>query len=85
MFADRDNDEEVLRHFGSGASAIRMHGSASTVAERIIALRRGYDCRRLAMSFPMYHPSDVQRLGPVLDLLENAGVWSHPRGRGYSW
>jgi alkanesulfonate monooxygenase SsuD/methylene tetrahydromethanopterin reductase-like flavin-dependent oxidoreductase (luciferase family) len=85
MFRDKD-ELETLTHLGSGAGAIRIHGSPTTVADRIIALNRDYGCKGLALSFPFTDPDEVRRFGvQVLPLLERAGVWRDPRVQGWSW
>lgn len=85
IFRDRD-ERETLTHLGSGAGAIRIHGSARTVADRIIGLHRDYGCKGLALSFPFTDPDEVRRFGAeVLPLLQDAGVWRDPRQHGWSW
>ncbi len=82
-----DLDElDALRHQGSGGSGFRLYGSPETVAEKIVAIHRDFGCRGLALSFPLWSADEVRRTGEsVLPLLEEAGVWTNPARRGWSW
>lgn len=83
----RDSDElATLTHLGSGAAAVRGHGSAETIAAQIVHLHRDYGCKGLALSFNHWRPEDIRAFGgSVLPLLEDAGVWQSPFKRQRTW
>ncbi|MEQ8438036.1 MAG: LLM class flavin-dependent oxidoreductase [Ilumatobacter fluminis] len=81
-----DDELTALTYQGSGGSGPRLYGSAATVAEQIIAMHRDFACRGIALSFPLWEPSEIRRFGvEVLPILQRAGVWEHPKDRGWSW
>lgn len=79
-------EDEVVRKIGSSAGGFRFHGSPSTVAEQIIDVHRRSGARGLAVSFPLWNTDEVRRFGTsVLPLLEQAGIWTNPHARGWTW
>lgn len=82
----KDVDEAVLLDsIGNGAGLFRVVGTAEQVAEQMAALYAESTAGGMLLSFPFWHPSEIARLGPVLDVLERQGTWSHPKNFGWSW
>jgi alkanesulfonate monooxygenase SsuD/methylene tetrahydromethanopterin reductase-like flavin-dependent oxidoreductase (luciferase family) len=80
-----DRTEEELRTIGSGQNTARIVGSPETVANELISLHEA-GIRGIAINFVLWNPSELQRFSDtVMPLLREAGIWSPPQERGWSW
>ncbi|MEO8559576.1 MAG: LLM class flavin-dependent oxidoreductase [Rhodospirillales bacterium] len=80
------SEHDRLVRVGSRGGGQLLHGSPRTVVADIIRLREEYGCRGLAFSFPIWSPDEVRTtLLKILPLLAEAGVWTSPYERGWSW
>lgn len=68
-----------------GGDVMQFVGTTAEVAEQIITLRRESGITGLMLRLPLWAREEAMRLAPVFALLEKAGVWSPPAGRGHSW
>jgi FMNH2-dependent dimethyl sulfone monooxygenase len=85
LYKDHGIDDDALRDRGVTSGARRIVGGPETVARELIELH-ALGIRGLAMNFVDWHSSELRRFGDrVLPLLRDAGVWSPPQERGYSW
>jgi FMNH2-dependent dimethyl sulfone monooxygenase len=77
--------EEAARAWGSGRGILKFLGTADQVAEQLVALKRKTVTTNLLVNFPLWSPREVLDFRPVLNRLQDAGVWSPPEDRDYSW
>lgn len=83
---ERDEDPEVLRDYGSKLGRQQFYGSPQRVAAEIVRVHREFGAKGLAFTFPYWAPEQIRRcLEPVLPLLEDAGVWTSPKRKGWTW
>lgn len=86
MFDDGGDDAELLRDYGMRLGRQQFYGSPETVAEKIIRVHTDFGAKGIAFSFPYWSPANIKScLEPVMALLEDAGVWTNPHRRGWSW
>ena len=76
---------EAARAWGSGRGILKFLGTADQVAEQLIELKRDTVTSTILLNFPLWSPREVLDFRPVLDRLRDAGVWSPPETRDYSW
>lgn len=61
-------------------------GPPEKVAQAIIDVYDAVHCHGLLLTFPLWHPEEIQRFGDqVLPILKEAGIWVHPEERGWDW
>ncbi|MGE0153630.1 MAG: LLM class flavin-dependent oxidoreductase [Reyranellaceae bacterium] len=78
--------ELQMRAIGSVSGARKIHGGPTQVADGIAELVDGFGCDGVALSFPVWQPEEIERFGrTVLPILEDRGLWSHPRTRDFGW
>ncbi|MTD54956.1 LLM class flavin-dependent oxidoreductase [Amycolatopsis pithecellobii] len=77
--------EQAARAWGSGRGILKFLGTADQVAEQLIAMKRHTATTNILINFPLWNPREVLDFRPVLDRLRDAGVWSPPEDRNYSW
>lgn len=81
----RGHLQRVAHQGRRGGDVMTFLGTASEVAEQIIALRRESGITGLMLRLPLWAREEAMRLAPVFALLEKAGVWTPPAARDYSW
>lgn len=81
----RSHLDRVAHTGRRGGDVMAFVGTASEVAEQIIALRRESGVSGLMFRFPLWSREETMRLGPVLAALEKANVWTPPAARDYCW
>lgn len=84
LFAGVDADK-VTRQFGGGGHVMQLLGTSEQVAEKLISLKKNTDASTLLINFPLWSPEELRSFQPVLKHLRDAGVWSPPETRDYSW
>jgi dimethylsulfone monooxygenase len=84
MFEKMGHDQAV-REFGSGGAEIKLIGTPEQVAERIISLKRDAGANGVLLNFPLWGPAEISGFGKVLPMLREAGIWTPPEERGWSW
>lgn len=78
--------ELQMRAIGSVSGARKIHGGPAEVADGIAQLVEEFGCDGVALSFPIWQPDEIERFGRlVLPILEQRGLWSHPRTRDFGW
>jgi len=77
--------EEAAEAWGSGRGILKFLGTADQVAEQLIEMKRTTGTTNILINFPLWNPREVLDFRQVLDRLEDAGVWSRPEDRDFSW
>jgi alkanesulfonate monooxygenase SsuD/methylene tetrahydromethanopterin reductase-like flavin-dependent oxidoreductase (luciferase family) len=60
-------------------------GTVEEVAAQMIAAHRTHGLNGVLFRPLICSAEEILRLGPVLEILEREGVWSHPQTRRHSW
>ncbi|UAK31277.1 LLM class flavin-dependent oxidoreductase [Nocardia asteroides] len=84
MYAKMGEDE-ATRAFGGAGSVLQLIGTPEQVAEKIISLKRNTATTNLLINFPLWSPQELASFAPVLEHLREAGIWSPPQDRKWSW
>ncbi len=82
---DKMGKDEAIRLLGAATVNIHLMGTPDQVAEKIIALKGSSEMDSLLISFPLWSPQELARFTPVLQRLQDAGIWTPPEKRNYSW
>jgi FMNH2-dependent dimethyl sulfone monooxygenase len=82
---DKMGKEEAIRLLGAATVHIHLMGTPDQVAEKIIALKGSSEMDSLLISFPLWSPQELARFTPVLQRLQDAGIWTPPEERNFSW
>ncbi|MGE0223539.1 MAG: LLM class flavin-dependent oxidoreductase [Acetobacteraceae bacterium] len=78
--------ENDLRQVGLVSGGMQAHGGPDAVAAALIALYRDRGVRGVALTFPLFHPSEIALFARlVLPRLAEAGIWVHPAERDWCW
>jgi len=67
------------------AEPLELVGTTREVADEILRLREKVGLSGVMFRMPLWHASEGERIGPLLDILEREGVWTRPEHRGFSW
>jgi FMNH2-dependent dimethyl sulfone monooxygenase len=78
-------EEEATRAFGGAGSMLNFVGTSQQVAEQLLAVKEQTGASTVLINFPLWSPDELKTFSPVLDLLREAGAWSPPETRDYSW
>ena len=84
MFEDMGT-EQAVRAFGSGGAMIQLVGTPEQVATKLIDLKHNANASSVLINFPLWSPEELRGFGRVLPYLREAGVWSPPQDRDWSW
>lgn len=82
---DKMGEEQATRAFGGAGSMLNFIGTAEQVAEQLLEVKAATDASTVLVNFPLWSPDELKTFSPVLDHLREAGVWSPPESRGFSW
>jgi dimethylsulfone monooxygenase len=86
VYQQYGRDDDTVRRIGLCSGALLMHGTLIQVAEQIQALHDTQGCGGIALTFPLWHPEEIERFTQgVLPLLEQMGLWVSPHQRGWCW
>jgi alkanesulfonate monooxygenase SsuD/methylene tetrahydromethanopterin reductase-like flavin-dependent oxidoreductase (luciferase family) len=86
VYQTYSRDDDTVRRIGLSSGALVIHGTAAQVAEQIQDLHETQACGGIALTFPLWHPEEIERFTQgVLPLLENMGIWVSPHRRGWRW
>lgn len=78
--------ELQMRQIGSVSGSRKIHGGPAQVADGIEKLAKEFGCAGVALTFPIWNPEELRRFGRlVLPILEQRGLWTHPRERAFGW
>lgn len=78
--------ENDLRQVGLVSGAYQAHGGPDEVAATLIGLYRDRGVRGVALTFPLWDPTEITLFARlVLPRLREAGIWTPPEHRGWSW
>jgi len=67
------------------STAPQFVGTTEEVTEKLLDARRTKGLGGVLFALPAWGTDELRRLVPVLENLERAGEWRHPRDRGHSW
>jgi len=84
MFADQ-GFEEAAQAWGSGRAIFKLFGTSEQVAQQLIDLRSQTTTRNVLVNFPLWSPQEILNFRPVLEHLRDAGAWTRPEDKEYSW
>ncbi|MEU1997983.1 LLM class flavin-dependent oxidoreductase [Nocardia gamkensis] len=82
---EKMGEDEATRAFGGAGSVLQLIGTPEQVAEKIISLKRNTATTNLLINFPLWSPQELQSFTPVLAHLREAGIWTPPQNRKWSW
>lgn len=77
--------ERLVRRIGASAGATVFVGTPADVAEQIRAASDHTGVRNFLIAPLRWAPTEVARLGGVLEHLRDAGAWKPPAERGWGW
>jgi FMNH2-dependent dimethyl sulfone monooxygenase len=82
---EKMGEEQAIRAFGSGGAEVQLIGTPEQVAARLISLKQRANSSGVLLNFPLWSPEEIRGFGRVLPYLREAGVWSPPQEREWSW
>jgi FMNH2-dependent dimethyl sulfone monooxygenase len=82
---EKMGEDEATRAFGGAGSVLQLIGTPEQVAEKIISLKQNTATTNLLINFPLWSPAELETFTPVLEHLREAGIWSPPQDRKWSW
>ncbi|MFI9534356.1 LLM class flavin-dependent oxidoreductase [Nocardia fusca] len=82
---EKMGEEEATRAFGGAGSVLQLIGTPEQVAQKIISLKQNTATTNLLINFPLWSPAELETFAPVLAHLREAGIWSPPEDRKWSW
>jgi FMNH2-dependent dimethyl sulfone monooxygenase len=82
---EKMGEEQAIRAFGSGEAEVHLIGTPEQVAARLISLKQKANASGVLLNFPLWSPEEIRGFGRVLPYLREAGVWSPPQERQWSW
>jgi dimethylsulfone monooxygenase len=78
-------EEQAIRVFGSGGAEVQLIGTPEQVAAKLISLKQNANASGALLNFPLWSPQEINGFARVLPYLREAGVWTPPQERGWSW
>lgn len=82
---DKMGEEQAALAFGSGGSVLQLIGTPEQVAEKLISVKRNTGSTNVLINFPLWSDDELRTFRPVLEILREAGVWTPPSERDFSW
>jgi FMNH2-dependent dimethyl sulfone monooxygenase len=82
---DKMGEEQAALAFGSGGSVLQLIGTPEQVAEKLLSVKRNTGSTNVLINFPLWSDDELRSFRPVLEILREAGVWSPPSERDFSW
>ncbi|YCN57655.1 LLM class flavin-dependent oxidoreductase [Rhodococcus erythropolis] len=82
---EKMGEDEATHAFGAAGSMLKLIGTSEQVANQILSLKSATTVNNILVNFPLWSPQELQSFAPVLDHLREAGVWTPPSQRNYSW
>lgn len=82
---EKMGEEQAIRAFGSGGAEVQLIGTPEQVAAKLISLKQNADASGVLLNFPLWSPAELRGFARVLPYLREAGIWTPPRERGWSW
>lgn len=77
--------EEAAMAFGGGGSVLKLIGTPRQVAEQLITLKQQTATRNILINFPLWSSQELKTFSRVLPYLQEAGIWTPPSERNWSW
>lgn len=84
LFAEQGR-AAAARAWGSGQGILKLLGTSKQVAQQLIDLKANTSTTNVLLNFPLWNPLEIKSFAPVMDHLREAGIWSPPSERDYSW
>ncbi|AHH19919.1 luciferase-like domain-containing flavin monooxygenase [Nocardia nova SH22a] len=78
-------EEQATMAFGGAGSMLKLIGTPEQVAEQLISIKRNTSATNILINFPLWSPEELAGFTPVVSHLRDAGVWTPPDTRDYSW
>ncbi|QBJ97743.1 LLM class flavin-dependent oxidoreductase [Rhodococcus sp. ABRD24] len=78
-------EEQATMAFGGAGSMLKLIGTPEQVAEKLISIKKNTAATNLLVNFPLWSPEELEGFAPVFAHLREAGVWTPPETRDYSW
>jgi FMNH2-dependent dimethyl sulfone monooxygenase len=82
---EKMGEEQAIRAFGSGGAEVQLIGTPEQVAAKLISLKQNANASGALLNFPLWSPQEIRGFAHVLPYLREAGIWTPPRERGWSW
>jgi dimethylsulfone monooxygenase len=82
---EKMGEEQAIRAFGSGGAEVQLIGTPEQVAAKLISLKQNADASGVLLNFPLWSPAELRGFARVLSYLREAGIWTPPQERGWSW
>lgn len=82
---EKMGEEEATLAFGGAGHLMNLVGTPEQVAERLISLKTNTNTSSILINFPLWSPAELRGFEKVLPYLREAGVWSPPAERNWSW
>lgn len=82
---EKMGEEQAIRAFGSGGAEVQLIGTPEQVAGKLISLNQNADASGVLLNFPLWSPAELRGFARVLPYLREAGIWTPPQERGWSW
>jgi FMNH2-dependent dimethyl sulfone monooxygenase len=82
---EKMGEEQAIRAFGSGGAEVQLIGTPEQVAAKLISLKQNADASGVLLNFPLWSPAELRGFARVLPYLREAGIWTPPQERGWSW
>jgi FMNH2-dependent dimethyl sulfone monooxygenase len=76
---------QMVRGANKSGDMLAFVGTTDEVAEQILAARARHQFGGLIVRMPLWHASEGARIKPVLQKLQEAGIWTPPGERRYMW
>ncbi|MCS5722577.1 LLM class flavin-dependent oxidoreductase [Herbiconiux sp. CPCC 203407] len=82
---EKMGEEQAALAFGSGGSVLQLIGTPEQVAEKLLSVKRNTGSTNVLINFPLWSDDELRSFRPVLEILREAGVWTPPSERDFSW
>lgn len=82
---EKMGQDEAAMAFGGAGSVLHLVGRPRDVAERLISMKRNTGAGNILINFPLWSPQELRTMSAVLPYLREAGIWSPPEERNWSW
>ncbi|NKY20455.1 LLM class flavin-dependent oxidoreductase, partial [Tsukamurella spumae] len=78
-------DEQATMAFGGAGSMLKLIGTPDQVAEKLVSIKKNTAASNILINFPLWSAQEIEGFAPVVDRLRDAGIWTPPAARDYSW
>jgi FMNH2-dependent dimethyl sulfone monooxygenase len=82
---EKMGEEQAVREFGSGGAEVKLIGTPEQLAAKLISLKENANASGALLNFPLWSPREIRGFTRVLPYLREAGIWTQPQEREWSW